>query len=138
MRDLTLGGNAEATLFRKVNTAWNATVYKMPLRTFPQALQYTGLSAVFWFIYGIVGLSLIYLAITLIQRYIWLAILFIVSPLAFVFYAFPLPASKELWTQWWHHFIKWSFIGLGGAFILRLSVQILLAFTWPDFPEGDS
>jgi hypothetical protein len=63
------------------------------------------------------------LAAIFIERYAILAILFILSPLAFVFYVF----SKNLFSKWWSYFIKWCFIGLIGAFFLNLSLQVFEA-----------
>src|SRR3989344_151477 len=77
------------------------------------------------FAYAITGLIFIYMAFLLIARYAILAILFILSPLAFVFKVFPIEASKKLWSEWWQLFLKWCFIGVGLSFSLYLASQML-------------
>jgi len=68
---------------------------------------------------------LFYFDFLIIARYGILAILFILSPLAFVFRALPLESSKKLWQEWWQHFLKWCFVGVGLAFSMFLSSEIL-------------
>jgi hypothetical protein len=57
-------------------------------------------------------------------RCVALWVLVILSPLAFVCYAFNF--SKRYWTMWWNHFLTWCFVGVGGAFFLYLSNRILI------------
>jgi hypothetical protein len=76
-------------------------------------------------IYFMLGAIFIYITLLLIARYVILGILFIFSPIAFVFRVFPLPDAKKLWNSWWEHFIKWCFIGVGLSFVLWLSYQMV-------------
>ncbi len=71
------------------------------------------------------GTVLFYLAIILVVRYIILGILFIFAPLAFVCRVFPVEAAKRIWSSWWQRFIRWTFIGVGMAFFIRLSVDMV-------------
>ena len=81
----------------------------------------------FGFIYIAIAICFLYLAFILIGRYAILGILFILSPLAFAFYAFPFPDTHKLWTRWWEHFIKWAFVGIGVCFFLNLASNMLSA-----------
>jgi len=83
----------------------------------------------FAFVYFILAFCFFYLSIVLIARYGVLGILFILSPLAFVFRAFPFPKAKELWGTWINNFIKWSFIGVGLGFFMNIASQMLDSFS---------
>ena len=76
-------------------------------------------------IYFTVAISLFLFAIIFIIRYVALAILFIFSPLAFVLRIIPFPQAQKLWGDWWQKLIKWSFVGLSGAFFLRLATDVM-------------
>jgi len=91
--------------------------------------KYVANNVMFGFIYLTVAFAFLYLSIILLARYAVLGILFILSPLAFVFYAFPFPKAKDLWNKWWEAFLKWSFIGVSICFFLWLANQILSGFT---------
>ncbi len=65
------------------------------------------------------------MAILLLARYAVLAVLFILSPLAF--FCFVFPPTKKVWNTWWEHFIKWSFMGVISAFFISLAVSVLAA-----------
>ena len=77
----------------------------------------------FGFVYLGMAFTFLYLTVLLIARYVVLIMLFILSPLAFTFWVFP--ASQHLWKEWWNHFVKWSFVGVFGAFVLFLTNIIL-------------
>lgn len=79
----------------------------------------------FAIVYLIIGLSFLFLAGTLLVRYVALGILFMLSPIAFVFYAFPFPKAKDFWTKWWNSFLKWIFIGVGLTFFIRIAANML-------------
>ena len=122
-------GTEGSNLVLNIDTAWNNSVLKMPVETAYQALGYAGLNAIFTVMYIIVSIALIWFSFIFMERYVILAILFILSPLAFVFYVFPLPKAKQLFQDWWQHLIKWCFIGLGGAFFLNLATRVLVTFS---------
>ena len=122
-------GEQQHNVTFKINEIWNKTLYKYPINKFGDSIEYFGLSVLFSIVYITLGVTLLMLAIIFIERYVILAILFILSPLAFVFYVFPLKQAKELFSSWWNHFIKWCFVGLIGAFFVNLSSQILEKFS---------
>ncbi len=78
----------------------------------------------FFIIFNIVC-SFIFLIMAglLLIRHIALWILVIFAPLAF--FSYILPATRKIWHQWWHNFIQWCFVGVGGAFFLYLT-QVML------------
>jgi len=77
--------------------------------------QYLRFSIPYSFMYIICAVTFFYMAVILIARQAVLAILFILSPLAF--FCFIFPPSKHLWTKWWDNFLKWSFVGaIAGLF----------------------
>jgi len=90
--------------------------------------DYTMHSVEFLFIFLAVAFAFLYLALVLIARYAILGILFMLSPLAFVFYAFPFPKAKNIWDEWWSHFLKWAFVGVQISFFLWLAASILQNF----------
>lgn len=126
MKSLLGSGDATANLNYQINKAWNDSLYKFPVSSMSNAVAYFGLSIIFSLAYFGVGITLLLFASIFIIRYVMLAILFILSPLALVLRIFPIPSAKKLWDDWWQNIIKWSFIGLGGAFFLSLATQITL------------
>ena len=90
---------------------------------------YMAMSFQFLFIYWVVAFTFIYLSFILIARYAILGILFMLSPLAFVFWAFPFPKAKDLWNKWWGAFLKWTFIGVEISFFLWIASTMLDNFT---------
>ncbi len=139
IRTLTVGGEKEIGLVLKVNNAWNNIV--RPLRhpiDFNQAIQYFTISSVFNILYLMIAAAFIYFSFMVVQRYLALAFLFIVSPIVFVFRVLPSGEANKIWGEWWHNFIKYCFILIPAAFFLRLSVDILNnpALIWTaDRPE---
>ena len=75
--------------------------------------------------YFMMGAMFFYFSFLFIIRFAILAILFVLSPLAFVFRVFPIDAAKKLWNEWWQHFLKWSFVGIGLALSLFLATEII-------------
>lgn len=61
--------------------------------------------------------------IFLIIRVIYLWILLIFAPMAWVAWIFP--ASKQLWTQWWSNFFRWAFFAPVFTFFLYLALLIV-------------
>lgn len=126
IQTLTVGADGEIDILLKVNDAWNKIA--RPLR-FPidigQAIYYFFISTMFNVIYLMIAATFLYFCFIAVWRYMILAFLFIVSPLAFVFRILPSGEATKLWGQWWHQFIKYCFILIPAAFVLRLSVDIL-------------
>jgi len=63
--------------------------------------------------------TLILYSVVFILRYLFIWILVILSPLAFV--AYILPATRKYWSLWWENLIQWQVIGITGTFFLYLS-----------------
>ncbi|MBN2197753.1 hypothetical protein JW698_00940 [Candidatus Wolfebacteria bacterium] len=66
------------------------------------------------------ALTLLAIAIMLIIRYITLAILLILSPLAWLLWIFP--STQNLWQKWWSNFFRWTFFAPAVSFFLYLTV----------------
>lgn len=63
-------------------------------------------------------------AILLAARYGVLACLYILSPLAMVFFVFP--ATRSKWSEWIHEFLNWSFLGVTTGFFIYLAMNVLV------------
>ena len=89
---------------------------------------------------GLVFLGLaftfLYMAVIFIARYVILIILFILSPLAFAFWVYPV--TKKLWTEWWDNFLKWAFIGVFSSVMLWLTSIVLKGQTALSSAKGVS
>jgi len=68
------------------------------------------------------------IAIILIERYAILAILYVLSPIAFAFWGFPFPDAKALWKKWWEKFLKWTFVGVETLFFVWLANEIVVKY----------
>ena len=88
---------------------------------------YVGASLMYLPIYLLVALSLLFLAIILTARYAVLGILFVLSPLAFAFWAFPFPKASGVAQKWWDSFLKWATMGIGITFFLNIANGMLKA-----------
>ncbi|HOW12854.1 MAG TPA: hypothetical protein PK121_00840 [Candidatus Pacearchaeota archaeon] len=63
--------------------------------------------------------TLVLYSVVFILRYLFIWILVILSPLAFV--AYILPYTRKYWSLWWENLIQWQVIGITGTFFLYLS-----------------
>ncbi len=129
----TTSGASGSSMVSKVNQAWNAIIWPFSVRamsSITNAVLYFSLSIVFDVMYIIVGLALLYFILILIERYIMFAILFILSPLAFGLRIVPMESAQAQFKSWWEHFLKFCFVGLGAAFFLRLSIELIATYTW--------
>ncbi|MCX6760790.1 MAG: hypothetical protein NTZ84_01610 [Candidatus Nealsonbacteria bacterium] len=97
-------------------------------------LKYLGLILIF-FIFGMVG-AIVYAlyALLFIARYVFLWILIIISPIAFVSKVFPsLSQAKQFfpsffhWDEWWKSFIQWATVGIYAAFFIALANNLMTA-----------
>ena len=70
-------------------------------------------------------MAFVYFAFGLIfmLRYVVIWVLVILSPIAFACYI--IPDTRKYWTQWWHHFFQWSFIGVTCGFFIYLSEKFM-------------
>ncbi len=82
----------------------------------------------------IASFVLLFFAVLLILRHVALWILVILAPLAF--FAYILPATRRIWHTWWHQFIQWCFVGVGGAFFIYLT-QLLMQEASDNYLGGD-
>src|SRR4030042_2009947 len=77
--------------------------------------------------YGFSAVVYFFVVFLLIARIIFLWILVILAPIAFISYIFP--ATKKLyligWDSWWEELVKWSIIGIPIGFFLYLSDWIM-------------
>lgn len=64
------------------------------------------------------------MAFLLASRYVFLAVLYILSPLAFVAYIFPV--TKQYFSRWMKEFFAWSFLGVITAFFIYMSMSVLV------------
>lgn len=125
LRDL-IQPNPEFSIILKLNSAQAAIVGRLSLLDNLGAVtNKMGAIVQFIVIYIVLIITFWYLALILLARYVVLGILFIFSPLAFVFRVFPLPQARKLWNDWWENFIKWNFIGLGGVFCIWLGGKMM-------------
>lgn len=122
----TTNSTEGSDLVLKINQAWDASGRKMVVIDNAGLLSYAGLSLMFALLYILVMIPLFWFALIFIERYVMIAILFIISPLAFI--AFIFTPFRSHFTKWRDSFVKWSFIGLGAAFFLNLATGILRAF----------
>jgi hypothetical protein len=60
------------------------------------------------------------LLVMLLIRYIYLGLLLILMPLAWMCWVFP--ALSQYWQKWWHNFIKWTFFAPLVVFFLYLVI----------------
>jgi hypothetical protein len=77
----------------------------------------------FAILFVMLAISMFYLSFILIARQAVLAILFILSPLAFALWIFPF--SRKWFNEWWTNFLKWIFIGDIGAFFIYIAAKVL-------------
>jgi len=90
----------------------------------------------FWKVIAALFLSIIFtiiaafvfaaLAFLLLIRVLVIWFLLILAPIAWFFWI--LPATKNLWEQWWNAFIKWVFFAPAAIFFIWLSVNSWLKF----------
>jgi len=86
-----------------------------------------------WFIFGFAGfLAYVLYGLLFIFRYIFLWILIIFSPIAFVSNIFPSDKIKNFfpdffqWQEWWKQFLSWCAIGIYAAFFILLASKLMV------------
>ena len=85
--------------------------------------NFAGRAVLYSGIYILIALIFFFLMFVLIERYTWLAFLFILSPLAFFAWIFPF--TKKWWGAWWEAMLKWAFIGVTTAFVLYICASLI-------------
>ncbi len=71
----------------------------------------------------IAALSMITIALMLLVRYIAIAMLLVLMPLAWLFWI--LPATEHMWKKWWTAFLKYVFFLPSVSFFLYLAIMTL-------------
>lgn len=71
---------------------------------------------------GLAAMLFIMYAALFLVRYVALMCLVILSPLAFVCFAFP--ATKQIWSKWWSQFTQWAIVGIPAGFFIYLASKI--------------
>ena len=71
---------------------------------------------------AIIAMSLLSLAAMLFIRYIWLTILLILMPIAWLLWIWP--DTEHNWKAWWGKFMQWTFFGPAVTFFLYLALSI--------------
>ncbi len=139
---LTPSLGSESILVKEIDTSYTTIRRKLdnnidlskdiPARDAPATIEKTsqelGITTLYAAVFLTVATTFTYLAITFLERYVILAVLFILSPLVFALYVFPLSQAKGLFNQWWQTFLKWCFIGLGGIFFVNVGTDVLASF----------
>jgi len=74
-----------------------------------------------------IALAFLLFAGLFMLRYIFIWVLVILAPIAFVFWI--LPSTKKYWDMWWGQLIQWAFIGIPIAFFLYLGMASFAAIT---------
>ena len=69
------------------------------------------------------ALTLLAIAIMLLIRYVVLAILLILVPLAWLLWIFP--GTQSHWQKWWSEFIRWTFFAPAVSFFMMLAVAAI-------------
>jgi len=88
-----------------------------------ETMMYIGAAFLSIAMYVIVIIVFGYMSIVMLERYVRLGILFVVSPLAF--FAWIFPATSKYWNRWWEEFLKWAFIGVEAGFFLWIAQKII-------------
>jgi len=86
-----------------------------------------------YFAFGMVAfITYLLYALLFIARYVFLWILIIFSPIAFVSNVFPENDNVKkffpsffYWKEWWSQFIQWSVVGIYAAFFLALANKLM-------------
>lgn len=68
---------------------------------------------------GVVALTFLAIAALLLVRYVWLGILLVTLPLAWLMWIFP--KYSNLFSKWWTDFIKWAFFPPAAIFFIYLA-----------------
>ncbi len=133
MKQFTGQSDAEGNIIYTLNQSWNDTLKDFPINNISDAFKFFGLSLSLALVYLVLAITLLALAVIFIERFVMLGILFVFSPLAFVFYVFPLQKTKEVFGWWWQNFLKWCFVGVIGVFFVHIGALLLEALRKANF-----
>ena len=75
----------------------------------------------------IIIIVLLALVFMLLVRYLYIAILAILLPFAWLSWVFP--SFKQHWSRWWNEFIRWTFFAPIVVFFLYLAIQTMGAMS---------
>ena len=103
----------------------NQSTTKSPATTFTQALLSVAFSIIFQLIIVIAFASI---AVLIFMSYIWLTILLILAPFAWIAWIFPKYSNK--FSEWWSNFFKWTFTPAFAMFFIWLAGTIQNSSTY--------
>lgn len=99
--------------------------------------DYSGstMTIIIYFIFGMIAAMVYFLyALLFIARYVYLWILIIIAPIAFITKVFPVMSQAKQffpsffhWDEWWRDFIRWSVVGIYAAFFIALANRLMVA-----------
>ncbi len=115
------GSGEQATIYNTIVARVNDTFAQDDVKN--NVTKYVKADIEFALVFIMVGIVFFYLSLILLARYGVLAVLYILSPLAFICWVFP--QTQKIWTEWWENFIKWTFIGVGASFFVWISDSVL-------------
>ncbi len=122
---LKVGGGISDDIVKKIydaNVALGAS--KGGWKTIAKNInEYIMLSLPFSVMFLTVAVTFFYMAFIFIARQAVLAVLFILSPIAFFCWIFP--QTKKIWSMWWENFVKWAFIGAMAGFFVYIAWVML-------------
>jgi hypothetical protein len=119
------GANSAGTVYYNMVVNFANKTFAADTTIYSDPTKYLTATVTVSFIWLTVAATFFYLAIVFIARYAILAFLYVLAPLAFVCKVFPLPAAQKIWNEWWDNFIKWSFVGVGGALVINISAGVM-------------
>jgi len=127
MNYLLNAGTLPSDLPALISTQVNAIKENNPYAAFAKMLIF--------FIFGIIGAITYFLyAMVFIGRYVFLWILIVFSPIAFVSKIFDgfkhvkqFFPSFFYWDEWWEKFIQWAVFGIYSAFFVFLAANLMIA-----------
>lgn len=94
------------------------------LQNFGSGLVSTIASVAFAALFTTLGaIAMLGTAFMVLIRYIYLTVLLILMPIAWLSFAFP--NLSKLWTRWWDTFIKWTFFLPAATFFIYLAVLLV-------------
>jgi|GEM_PF-4449728 len=130
-----VGSFGKTTIFANITSLWgqyvtnNTATFQANLNG---AILFFTSAVVFTGIYIIIGITVLIMSILFIIRYVMLALLFIVSPLAFALRILPDEKARAVWGAWWSMFLRWATAGVVAAFFTNFGLQMATVL----FSEG--
>jgi hypothetical protein len=84
------------------------------------------INLVFGVLFTVIGaITFLGIATMLLVRFLFIAILLILAPIVWLGWVFPV--MGKYWSEWWGHFIKWTFFAPISAFFLYLAINAAIS-----------